>query len=60
MSSLISFEEKLSSPDFLEKYEIYLSKKDDHLTSFLDSIDINKKYYRMNINKNKRYKKEIT
>ena len=60
MSSLSFFEEKLSSSDFLEKYRVYLSKKDDHLTNFLDSIDINKKYYRMNINKNKRYKKEIT
>ena len=30
------------------------------LQIFLDSIDINKKYYRMNINKNKRYKKETT
>jgi len=60
MSSLSIFEEKLSSSDFLEKYKVYLSKKDDHLTNFLDSIDINKKYYRMNINKNKRYKKETT
>ena len=60
MSSLSIFEEKLSSSDFLEKYKVYLSKKDDNLTNFLDSIDINKKYYRMNINKNKRYKKETT
>ena len=26
--------------------------------TFLDNIETNKKYYRMNINKNKRYKKE--
>tara|TARA_Y100001960_G_scaffold287470_1_gene325682 strand:+ start:3767 stop:4546 length:780 start_codon:yes stop_codon:yes gene_type:complete len=60
MSSLVDIEETLQSLDFQEKYQGYLSRKDDHLLNFLDNIDINKKYYRMNINKNKRYKKETT
>jgi hypothetical protein len=50
----------LKSHQFQEGYASYLEKRDEKLVSFLDNIDINKKYYRMNINKNQRYKKEIT
>ena len=50
----------LESEDFKVNYRDYLKKKDNHLLEFLDNIDLNKKYYRMNINKNKRYKKETT
>ena len=52
--------EILESDDFLSEYSNYikLNKRDDVIT-FLDNIETNKKYYRMNINKNKRYKKEV-
>jgi len=50
----------LDSDNFQEKYQIYLKNKDNGLSNFLDSIEINKKYYRMGINKNQRYRKEIT
>ena len=60
MSSLEVIKEFLKSEDFKIKYHDYLKKKDNNLLEFLDNIDLNKKYYRMNINKNKRYKKETT
>jgi len=50
----------IHSDDFLRKYNDYLKTKDDHLLLFLDNIDLNKKYYRMNINKNKKYTKVTT
>ena len=57
MSTLEIIKEFLVSEDFKVNYSDYLKKKDSHLLDFLDNIDLNKKYYRMNINKNKRYKK---
>lgn len=48
------------SDDFQKKYQEYLLNKGTQLNDFLDNIEINKKYYRMGINKNQRYKKEIT
>ena len=50
----------MGSEDFIQNYHGYLHKKDSTLQVFLDNIDLNKKYYRMNINKNKRYIKETT
>jgi len=50
----------LDSEEFLHLYENYLKKKNNNVLSFLDNIDLNKKYYRMNINKNKKYAKVIT
>ena len=53
--------EILESEDFLKEYSKYNSvNKRDNITNFLDNIETNKKYYRMNINKNKKYKKEVT
>ena len=52
--------EYMGSDDFMKKYNDYLLIKDNNLSQFLDNIDLNKKYYRMNINKNKRYSKVIT
>ena len=47
--------------DFKQKYNLYLSDlNSEGLINFLDNIETNKKYYRMNIHKNKRYKKETT
>ena len=60
MSSYEVIKGFLESEDFKVNYRDYLKKKDNHLLEFLDNIDLNKKYYRMNINKNKRYKKETT
>ena len=60
MSTLEIIKEFLKSEDFKVNYSDYLKKKDNTLLDFLDNIDLNKKYYRMNINKNKRYKKETT
>jgi len=60
MSSIEIIKEFMKSEDFIQKYNDYLITKDDQLTGFLDNIDLNKKYYRMNINKNKRYVKETT
>ena len=54
-------ESVLRSSDFLREYGVYLSKfNSDSLSSFLDNIDTNKKYYRMAIHKNKRYSKAVT
>ena len=60
MSSYEVIKEFLESEGFKEKYTDYLKTRDNQLSEFLDNIDLNKKYYRMNINKNKRYKKDIT
>ena len=60
MSSYEVIKEFLESEGFKEKYTDYLKTRGNQLSDFLDNIDLNKKYYRMNINKNKRYKKEIT
>ena len=60
MSSYEVIKEFLQSEEFRTKYNDYLKGKDKKLLDFLDNIDLNKKYYRMNINKNKRYKKETT
>lgn len=53
--------EILKSEDFLKEYQKYIiiNKRND-IINFLDNIETNKKYYRLNINKNKRYKKIIT
>ena len=60
MSSFEVIKNLLKSEDFKTNYNDYLIKKDNTLSNFLDSIDLNKKYYRMNINKKQRYKKETT
>ena len=60
MSSYEVIKEFLQSEEFRTKYNDYLKVKDKKLLDFLDNIELNKKYYRMNINKNKRYKKETT
>ena len=56
MSSIEVIKDYMKSTDFINIYNDYLKTKDDSLISFLDNIDLNKKYYRMNINKNKKYK----
>ena len=57
---MIFDESVLSSSDFLNGYEVYLTKfHSKALTEFLDNIDTNKKYYRMSIHKNKRYSKVV-
>lgn len=61
MSSKInSIKEFINSEGFILQYNDYLVKQNNSLQSFLDNIDINKKYYRMNINKNKKYVKTTT
>lgn len=51
----------LQSSDFQREYRNYLSKfNSETLSTFLDNIDTNKKYYRMAIHKNKRYSKVVT
>ena len=57
----MTFDESLLiSSDFLQEYKVYLSKFDSQpLKEFLDNIDTNKKYYRIGINKNQRFKKVI-
>ena len=60
MSSYTIIKEYLKSEDFIKKYNDYLKSKDDKLLEFLDNIELNRKYYRMNINKNQRYRKETT
>ena len=53
--------EILESEDFFKEYQNYNSVNErNNITNFLDNIETNKKYYRMNINKNKKYKKEVT
>lgn len=61
MSSKInSIKEFINSEGFILQYNDYLMKQNKSLQSFLDNIDINKKYYRMNINKNKKFVKTTT
>ncbi len=50
----------MESDDFIQRYNDYRKSKDNSLQLFLDNIDLNKKYYRMNINKNKKYTKVTT
>ena len=48
---------------FLSEYETYKTEnriKLDNLQKFLDSLDINKKYHKISINKNKKYQSEET
>ena len=52
-----------NNPNFLLSYEEYIkTKKSENkkLTDFLDSLDINKKYHKISINKNKKYQSEET
>ena len=52
-------EEIFSSKEFLNCFEEHYSNKNkDQLISFLNNIETNKKYYKMGIHKNKRYKRE--
>ena len=48
---------------FLSEYEKYIIEnqvKFDNLQKFLDSLDINQKYHKISINKNKKYQSEET
>ena len=48
---------------FLSEYEGYKTNnriKLDNLQKFLDSLDINQKYHKISINKNKKYQSEET
>uniref|UniRef100_A0A6C0L3B3 MIF4G domain-containing protein n=1 Tax=viral metagenome TaxID=1070528 RepID=A0A6C0L3B3_9ZZZZ len=59
--SIQEVQEIFETEDFKQKYNSYLSDlNSEELINFLDNIETNKKYYRMNIHKNKRYKKETT
>ena len=51
MSSITTIKELLKTDDFQGKYKSYLSKKgkEDQLITFLDNIEINKKFYGLNI-----------
>ena len=60
MTSLIDMKNILNSVDFKENYQIYKSKIGNDLILFLDSIDTNRKYYRIGINKNQRFRKVVT
>tara|TARA_B100001094_G_scaffold332511_1_gene404941 strand:+ start:2754 stop:3551 length:798 start_codon:yes stop_codon:yes gene_type:complete len=60
-----SIQEILQSEGFQTKYNSYQNQKNvqqniENLSLFLDNIQTNKKYYRMTINRNRRYKKEST
>jgi len=51
-------EEIFSSKEFLNCFEEnYSNKNKEQLISFLNNIETNKKYYKMGIHKNKRYKR---
>ena len=53
-----TIEEIFSSKDFVNCFEEHYSNKNkDQLISFLNNIETNKKYYKMGIQKNKRYKR---
>mgnify|MGYP001195055903 FL=1 len=60
---MVSFERVIDlfqSSSFKENFEEYKSKNERDiriLIKFLDSIETNKKYYRMGVQKNKKYKK---
>lgn len=60
MSSIEVIQRYMKSDDFVKKYTDYLITKDNNLSVFLDNIDLNKKYYRMNLIKNKKYAKVAT
>tara|TARA_B100000686_G_scaffold352569_1_gene455002 strand:+ start:6257 stop:7042 length:786 start_codon:yes stop_codon:yes gene_type:complete len=62
MISLIDAKEYLLSKEFQEEYKIYLhqNKSKGKLNDFINSIELNKKYYRLCIHKNKKFKKPIT
>ena len=60
MTSFEKIIDLFESPFFKENFEEYKSKneKEIHkLINFLDSIEINKKYYRIGVQKNKKYRK---
>lgn len=53
----------IKSENFRIEYEKYTrenKKNINNLSDFLDNIETNKKYYRIGIQKNRKYKKEIT
>ncbi len=53
-----TIEEIFSSKEFLNCFEEHYSNKNkDQLISFLNNIETNKKYYKMGIQKNKRFKR---
>jgi len=53
-----TIEEIFSSKEFVNCFEEHYSNKNkDQLISFLNNIETNKKYYKMGIQKNKRYKR---
>ena len=55
----VSFNSIFSSEEFKKGFISYKNKTNiDDLIDFLDNIETNKKYYRMNIHKNKRYKQK--
>jgi len=57
----VSLNSIFSSEEFRKGFLDYKNKTNiNDLTNFLDNIETNKKYYRMNIHKNKRYKQNIT
>ena len=59
MSSLNELKEYLNSEEFKNEYRIYLTKneeKNDQLINFINNIKLNKKYYRLGIQKNKKYR----
>lgn len=49
----------LESNNFKNDYLNYIKSKDNNLIQFLDDIDTNKKYYRIGINKNQRFRKVV-
>jgi hypothetical protein len=60
MTDFKEIQSYLKSESFKNDYLTYIkSRKDNKLISFLDDIDTNKKYYRIGINKNQRFKKVI-
>ena len=53
-----TIEEIFSSKEFTNCFEEHYSNKNkDQLISFLNNIETNKKYYKMGIQKNKRFKR---
>ena len=59
-----SLEKIISSDDFLSNYESYKldnQGKIDNLTDFLNSLDINKRYYKMSVSsKNKKFQNNLS
>ena len=57
------FNKIINDSVFLSEYEEYKTKsciKFNNLQKFLDSLDINQKYHKISINKNKKYQSEET